>query len=464
VRNLIRNRRGVSAFATVIALTPLIGVMALGAEAGSWYVTKQHAQNAADAAAYSGGLALACTLSGSSCTDAHGYAYRGKEFAAQNNFCNAGDSSYPGANCAASLPSGTSQSVTIDRGTWASGVWTTSAGGAYVRATVQQTQPTYLASVLGQSSVTIGGQAIARVNALAKPPCALALTGSLSFQGSANINTPNCSLASNDTAANALSFTGSGNSVNVGSLSAAGGCTGSPTYCDATYTRTYMPPVTNPFSNLDSDLSKLCGANPTLPATCGLSTKGACAISKKNPTPIAYTAATPCANDNVTTNGNAAVPLSAGVYFISGTLTLTGGSSITGTGVTFILLPGATINTNGGGTLTLTGSTSAPASTLLPAAFTSDAGLFQNMALYDASSSAVQFGGNSNINITGNIYAPTAAVTFQGNPTLNLSGGNACGELIAASIAFNGNATFNDAGTGCGASETPNAQYVQLVQ
>ncbi|MBV9531721.1 MAG: hypothetical protein JO283_11810 [Bradyrhizobium sp.] len=40
------------------------------------------------------------------------------------------------------------------------------------------------------------------------------------------------------------------------------------------------------------------------------------------------------------------------------------------------------------------------------------ASLFQNMALYDASSAAVQFGGNSNINLTGNIYAPTADVTF----------------------------------------------------
>ena len=57
------------------------------------------------------------------------------------------------------------------------------------------------------------------------------------------------------------------------------------------------------------------------------------------------------------------------------------------------------------------------------------------------------FGGTSNINLTGNIYAPTAAVTFQGNPTLNLSNGKKCGELVAASIAFNGNATFDD--TGC---------------
>ena len=56
MRNLLRCRRGSAAFATVVALVPLIGVVALGGEAGSWYVTKQHAQNAADAAAYSGAL------------------------------------------------------------------------------------------------------------------------------------------------------------------------------------------------------------------------------------------------------------------------------------------------------------------------------------------------------------------------------------------------------------------------
>jgi hypothetical protein len=85
------------------------------------------------------------------------------------------------------------------------------------------------------------------------------------------------------------------------------------------------------------------------------------------------------------------------------------------------------------------------------------------MALYDASATAVQFGGSSNINLTGNIYAPTAAVTFQGNPTLNLGGSGGCGQLIAASIAFNGNATFDD--TGCSsATKLPTTQYVQLMQ
>jgi hypothetical protein len=223
-----------------------------------------------------------------------------------------------------------------------------------------------------------------------------------------------------------------------------------------------MPPVVDPFTNLDSDLTTLCGANPTLPATCGLSTTGACAAGS---TLIAYTATSKCTNNGVTTKGNTAVTLNPGVYFISGTLTLKGGSSITGSsGVTLILLPGATIDTKGGGTLTITAPSSAPAAASLPAAFQSDAGLFQYMALYDASSSAAQFGGNSYINLTGNIYAPTAAVTFQGDPTLNLGGGNECGELIAASIAFNGNASFDDTGNACGTTRTLSSQYVTMVQ
>src|SRR6476646_6344876 len=116
MRNLLRCRRGSAALATVAALIPIIGVVALGAEAGSWYVTKQHAQNAADAAAYSGALQLACTLAAQTTCDPTTPDTRGKQAAAQNAFCNTGDTSYPGSRCLASLPSGTSQTVTITPG------------------------------------------------------------------------------------------------------------------------------------------------------------------------------------------------------------------------------------------------------------------------------------------------------------------------------------------------------------
>ena len=460
MRNLLRCRRGSAAFATVIALVPLIGVVALGGEAGSWYVTKQHAQNAADAAAYSGGLVVACSLSGA-CADTHDYVYRGKEFAAQNSFCNAGDTSYPGTTCASSLPTNVSQTVAMDRGTWAGGAWTSSANGTFVRAQVSQQQPAYLAAVLGLTTVNIPTQAIAQVkNPSQTPPCALALTGSLSFQGSPNINAPGCTLTSNDTASNALDFTGGGMSFASGTLLAAtGGCSGSSTLCGASNVKTFQLPVTDPFSALDGALTTLCGASPGPDATCGLSTS-----SKNCPVLTAYTAANPCTNNNASTKGNSAVTLPAGVYFISGNLTMTGGSSITGTGVTLILLPGATITMKGGSTITIAGPTSAPSTTSLPASLQADASLFKGMAIYDASSAAVQFGGTSNINVTGNIYAPTAAVTFQGNPTLNLGGGNNCGEIIAASIKWAGNATFDDSGCKAAGVPVPLAQLVQLVQ
>ena len=347
------------------------------------------------------------------CSDTQSVAYRGKEFAAQNGFCNAGDTSYPGTQCATSLPTGISQAVQINTLTAWNGV-----NGNFVQATVQQIQPGYLVRILGIPTVNIGAQAIARVQSLT-PPCVLALTGSIGFQGSPNINAPNCGLASNDPATNALNFTGGGMSINVGSLSAAGGCAGAASFCNTALT--YRSPVTNPFSALDGALTTMCGANPSLPATCGLQTSGPCNATVL----VAYTTTNPCTNNNLHITSNSTENLN-GVYFISGILKITGTPTIQGT-ATFILLPGATINNQGNATITITAPT-APSTSSLPAALQPDAGLFQDMAIYAAPVSAVAhdnftFGGNTNINLKGNIYAPTAAVTFQGNPTINLGGG-----------------------------------------
>jgi Flp pilus assembly protein TadG len=430
MRNMLRCRRGSVAFATVVALVPLIGFLALGAEAGSWYVTKQSAQNAADAAAYSGALKLQCSVASSTCTDAKSLDFRGKEFAAQNAFCTTGDTTaYPGSRCS-SLATGTSQTVTIASLTAWKGI-----SGNFVQATVSQQQPAYLAKVLGLSTVNIAATAVAAVQGLPKPPCALALSGSISFQGSPNINAPNCGMATNSKASNALNFTGGGMSMNLGSLSAAGGCTGAATFCHPAYT--YMPPIANPFSALDA---------VTLP------TLSNCTGSNL----VAYSTTTPCKNNNLSLTGNTTINLTGGVYFISGKLELKGTTAITGTAL-FILLPGASFSMKGSGTISLTGNPSV-ATSQLPAVLQPYASLFANMAIYDQSNVAVSFGGNSQIDFKGTMYLPNAAVTFQGNPTINN-----CGELIAASIAFNGNATFDS--TGCSSATTlPSTQYVKLVQ
>ena len=212
-----------------------------------------------------------------------------------------------------------------------------------------------------------------------------------------------------------------------GSLLAAGGCTGSSTFCGASYVHTFRPPVTNPFSALDSITM------PTL-SNCSKSW------------PDFSSATAPCTGGKqaVKLSGNGNTPVS-GVYFISGTLTLTGGASISGTAL-FILLPGASIDTKGGGTINITG-ISDVTSSQVPAAFqqytepscqttSTPSCLLNNMAIYDQSSVAVSIGGNSSINFDGTMYLPNAAVTLQGNPTLDNSN---CEKLIVGSLAFNGN-------------------------
>src|SRR5580765_2721458 len=91
MRKLRCDRRGGVALATVIAAIPLIGAVAVGAEGSSWYITKQHTQNAADTAAYSGALKRACEMTaatnGGACADAQSVDFRAKQFATQNNFC-----------------------------------------------------------------------------------------------------------------------------------------------------------------------------------------------------------------------------------------------------------------------------------------------------------------------------------------------------------------------------------------
>jgi Putative Flp pilus-assembly TadE/G-like len=411
MHNLLRCRRGTAAFVTVVALVPLIGVVALGGEAGSWYVTKQHAQNAADAAAMSGGWRLVCSINAQKdvntpCTDANSVDYRVKQFAAQNAFCNVGDTSYPGSKCVTTLPTGTSQSVTVAIGT------------DQVRATVSQQQPAYLAAVLGMSTVNIGATAVARVQILTKP-CILALTGSVSFQGSATVSSANCGIASNSTASNSFDFTGNGGlNVNAPSF-AAGGCsqTGG-NQCDNV--TQHAAPVPNPLSGLDSAMSSL---------TTSSFSSGKC---PNNPQPTAY-GTTPCYNGgNQTLNGNL-----SGTYFFNGNVSI---GNVTGT-ATLVLFGNATLSkTTGNPSIQLTAQTNPQ----VPSALSSVSNLLKDLLIYDPepwSKKGVDISGDSSSYLNGIVYVPNAPVTYGGNSSVGTPG---CFQVIAYAITFSGNTKLDE--------------------
>jgi hypothetical protein len=406
MHNLLRCRRGSAAFATVVALVPLIGVVALGGEAGSWYVTKQHAQNAADAAAYSGGLKLACD-NVAPCADTKSVDYRGKQFAAQNTFCNGGDTtSYPGRRCATSLPTGTSQTVQINTLTAWNGV-----NGNFVQATVSQQQPTYLAKLLGLSTVNIGATAVAAIKNQIKP-CVLALGGPITFQDNGvDINAPTCGLASN--------YAGPGPSIDfgpvkpsnidIGPSAAVGGCKGDATLCQKV--STYLPPVTNPYAaGLDAAISALTLRDCTAADRT--------AQGQPPGAPVAYTAAQNCANRDFSINGSASFTLK-GTYFFSGTeFTMKGSSSKMTTdpaGASLILLPGVTTGKSNHIDVTVSAPTTTP--TVLPPSLMPYAALIGNTAIYNTETDAKKFTGGTSFT-TGRITSGcSGGLTFFGRPS-----------------------------------------------
>ncbi|TYL70882.1 pilus assembly protein TadG-related protein [Bradyrhizobium cytisi] len=444
MRNMLRCRRGSAAFATVVALVPLIGVMALGGEAGSWYVTRQRAQSAADAAAYSGALRLACDSApqpGTTCNNTQTYDYRGKQVAAQNSFCNSGDTGYSGSTCATSLPQGVSKSVQM--ASWSAG------GATFVQATVSQQQPAYLAQLLGLSTINVNATAIAKIDSLAKPPCVLALKDPVTFQGSPTVSSPTCGISSNSTADNAIGFKGnSGIQVNAPSYTV-GGCsqTGGS---QCTNVKTYQQPIPDPLSGLATAIGALKVPSDFPNKSCGGSTivsyeAGACVNTSGNPSlPAAV-------------NGTISI---TGTYYITGNLRINGSPTITGT-ATLIFFKGGSLSITGNPTIQLTAvkSPSGPSALSATAKY-----LLKDVLIYDdeTTSGGVSITGSSSSYFNGTVYVPNSPVTYSGNSTNGPTSG--CYQVIAYAVKFQGNTTLDNSNCTSDGAVKPNVQTVRLVQ
>ncbi|MBR0801110.1 hypothetical protein JQ615_37705 [Bradyrhizobium jicamae] len=440
MRNMLRCRRGSAAFATLIALVPLIGVMALGGEAGFWYVTQQRAQNAADAAAYSGGMWVACSLAPTICpADTQTMTYRAKEFAAQNGFCTTGDTSYPGSRCV-TLASGLSQAVTIaSLATW-NGV-----AGNYVQATVSQSQPAYLAKVLGMSTVTIGATAVARVDTLAQPPCVLSLT-TITFQGSPTLSSTDCGVAADSSASNSIGFVGN-NGISMNAPSYAVGSCAQTGGSQCTNVNTYQQTIPDPLSTLNTALSAL---------TTSSFAKGSCTTA-----PTSFESGA-CYNGSYKFP-NTTTTLS-GTYYFNGSVTIQSSAAIVNGTATLIIFGGGSLTIGGGPTIQLT----AMASPTGPSALSASAlALMKGLVLYDnettTKNGSVNVSGNTTSYLDGTVYMPNAAVNYGGNSTSSAPSPG-CYQVIAYQVNFTGNTTLDNSGCAAGSVVQPNVQTVRLVQ
>lgn len=441
MRKLLRSRRGSVAFATSIALVPVVGFVAIGGEAGAWYVTKQRAQSAADAAAYSGALRLACASApqpGVMCDNAQTYDYRGRQAAAQNSFCNSGDTSYSGSKCSTSLPSGISQSVQVaSLGTWKGNP------GTFVQATISQQQPAYLARLLGLSTVTVAATAVARIDSLTKPPCVLALKDPITFQGSPTVSSPTCGIASNSAADNAIGFKGnSGIQVNAPSYTVGGCAQTGGSQC--TGVKTYQQPIPDPLSGLSAAIGALKVPNDFPNKACSGST-------------VTSYEAGQCVN----TTGNPSLPSTLnGTYYITGNLRINGNPTITGT-ATLIFFSGGSLSIMGNPTIQLKAVTS-PAGP--PALSATAKALMTDLLIYDdETANNVKITGSSSSYFNGTVYVPKSPITYSGNSS-STAPSTGCYQVIAYSVQFVGNTTLDNTKCTTDSATKPNVQTVRLMQ
>jgi Flp pilus assembly protein TadG len=438
MRNLLRCRRGSAAFATVAALVPLIGFVALGAEAGSWYVTKQHAQNAADSAAMSGALAIANS-------DSQTYDYRGKEFGTLNGF---------------------SSNVAMTQGSYSTGSGF-QAGGAptnAVQAVVTQCQPQSLSSLVYTAScngangnVTIKAQAIALVSN-PKQLCGLGLgrysgsgspTSALEYAGSETLSGNGCGFQSDNTVkyASAPSFSGTGWAVY-----ASNGCVNSGTCDPGVPYNYYMPPAANPLQVLDTESfnSRTGNTSPLTAITCPtpvpVGTNKCYSVTPNSAGTGAYKDLSVSTGDYVT--------FAAGTYFFYNAAIKINGGTVNGTGVTLVLL--------GNSSLSITGAT---VNLSAPAINTTSSDL--NGVLIDdqapnKSSNAVTVNGSgtSPIKLGGAMYFPNVDVTWSGN---SQNANTQCTEVIANSLKIGGGASYFSTQS-CAAGTIDKTQVVVLVQ
>lgn len=421
-----------TAVAFGVCATMVIGIVGLGTEGGTWYVTRRAAQNAADTAAYAGAVRLATAQYTLGLTLANAQTQArttATDDATRNGFTS-------GVNSTVVTPNTPPVVSTLYAGN-------TSA----VEVVVQRTRPRLLSALFLTTNPVIRARGVAALTSNG-PACVLALSSGLTIQGSSNVQTPSCTLASNATGASAINFNG-GATVNAVALDSAGGCNS----CGGLTmpVLTYQPPTTDPYAALNNiTYTRPTGSN--------------CLATPPQNGNGTYQIATPTAGQgfcsNVQLSGNNRTwNFAPGTYvFWNSSLQVSGGSLTCtactgGAGVTLIFTGSAasqvgTVTINTGGIVSLT----APSS-----------GTYAGVLIYrddlgtNTGNPQVQITGGPSLTLSGALYAPTSYADFNGNSATN------CLMLVAAQVRISGTSNFSTAGCPTGTGR-PTTQIVRLME
>ncbi|MEO8594343.1 MAG: pilus assembly protein TadG-related protein [Candidatus Solibacter sp.] len=388
----IRSKRRASGFVLVtmvVAIPLLLACVGLAVDTGYLHLVKSRMQTAADAAALGGVQENAQSGSANLVAAAKGDA-------ALNGFTDAQNG----------------VTITVNRPP-TSGFYTADASA--VEVLISQNVKILFMSVLGFTSVTVTSRSVAHqgpgTNCLyTLEPSA---SSAFSISGGATLAV-GCGIMVNSSSATALTATGgarvTATAINVvGGYSSGGGASLSPT------------PVTHVANNGDP----LAYVTPPAVGACWQNNWTA-----SNGVTKAITQGVYCGG--ITMNGGSTVTMSPGTYILlGGGLHVSNGARLTGTGVTFYITGGTghpygPVTLIGGTTLHLSAPTSGPLAGIL---------FFQDRSI--ASPAASAFAGGTTITFDGALYFPTSLLSYTGGASSHYT------ILVSKTVIFSGGITMN---------------------
>jgi Flp pilus assembly protein TadG len=368
----------------------LVGIVGLGTEAGLWYSRHHKIQSAADSAAVTAATDYYLNHK------ADALAVQAQSIAATYGFV-------AGTN---------GVSLTVNQPP-KSGTYTGDVRA--VEVLIREPQRRLFSALFLSSDVSISARSVAI--GIGGKGCVIALdpaaSGAATVQGTANVQLDGCSLYDNSASSTSMTIGGSG-TISAESVNTVGGIASTAGITTTEGIATGQQPIADPYA--DATFGTFSGCDKT-----NFVAKTTVTIN-----PGVY-----CGG--LSLNAGAVVTLNAGIYYLDqGSLSVNGGATLNGTGVTLVFTSSnghnyASASINGGANINLVAPTTGPTAGIV---------LFGDRNM--TAGTAFKLNGGSTELFGGAIYVPRGDVTFSGGAAST----NGCLQLIAATVTFVGNANF----------------------
>jgi hypothetical protein len=293
----------------------------------------------------------------------------------------------------------------------------TSPKTGYIAVSVSASPPRLFSALWGAGTSSVAASATARGTTSAYSKAGilvLASSGSsVTLSGTPAVTATNGTIVVDSTSSASILSSGTG-SISAPELDLSGNITYSGHNPNkATVTNYSQTPTADPLAKIPA------------PSSSGMTVQSSSAISLSGQTsrtlnPGVYTG-------GFSMSGQSSITLNPGVYYINGGgINMSGGSSISGSGVFIYNTGGGTINLSGTGNISLSPMTS---------------GTYAGITLFQdrSNSSGATMPGGSNMSNTGTFYFPGSTLTLSGGSGVGVMGA----QFIANKLTFSGNSGIN---------------------